>query len=441
MSCPIIINQPMINEIITENPVLKQLLDDRYITIKSFDKAFNFNPENKDNWCNEVMDNIESGIILKGLGLGWVRKHVIEKIYDTLYTEKCDYTGLCICINNPENELYGKDDKDISNYFKSMNGYPIGLIVVRNILREDITTNHFDNIYCDRRIIPADKVAVGELIAANPDFASYGLGKILFSALLLLTFKLGREAVVTEIAHGLSNIAGKTLYESFGFKASPVEIGTLAGQGSTLVSLITYIPRRIQQQYTLWKMTWCFKNEDETKMLIENILNKELGEKSIYRNTDISKLFPNPKIKKFISYLGLEFWKARVLMVETISNDYHTINNAKNIFKFLKNQKNIKIREDEDTKNIKIREDEDTKNNIVRTNSQCECINTNGKPKIYKSVRGRWCYIDNECVDSDPHYCEYASDAPYNYVVDEDMCWDWVDKQSYKNYMKKHRKK
>ena len=429
MNCPIIINQPMIDEIITENPVLKQLLDDRYLTIKSFDKAFNFDPENKDNWCNEVMDNIESGIILKGLGLSWVRKHVIEQIYDTLYTDECNYTGLCICINNPDNELYSKDNKDTSDYFKSMNGYPIGLIVVRNILQKDITTNHFDDIYCNRHNIPDNKVAVGELIAANPDFASYGLGKILFSSLLLLTFKLDRKAVVTEIAHGLSNIAGKTLYESFGFKASPVEIGTSAGQGSTLVSLITYIPRRIQQQYTLWKMTWCFKSEDETKMLIENILNKELGEKSIYRNTDISKLFPNPKIKKFISYLGIEFWKARVLMVKTISDNYDTINNAKNIFKFLKNQKNIKRREDEDTKN-----------NIVRTNSECDCINTNGKPKIYKSVRGHWCYIDNKCVDSDPHYCEYAGDAPYNYSIDEDMCWDWVNKQSYKNYIKKHPK-
>lgn len=429
MSCPIIITQPMIDEIIIENPVLKQLLDDRYLTIKSFDKAFNFDPENKDNWCNEVMDNIESGIILKGLGLSWVRKHVIEQIYDTLYTDKCDYTGLCICINNPDNELYSKDNKDTSDYFKSMNGYPIGLIVVRNILQKDITTNHFDDIYCNRRNIPDNKVAVGELIAANPDFASYGLGKILFSSLLLLTFKLDREAVVTEIAHGLSNIAGKTLYESFGFKASPVEIGTSAGQGSTLVSLITYIPRRIQQQYTLWKMTWCFKSEDETKILIENILNKELGEKSIYRNTDISKLFPNPKIKNFISYLGIEFWKARVLMVETISDNHDTINNAKNIFEFLKNQKNIKRREDEDTKN-----------NIVRTNSECDCINTNGKPKIYKSVRGHWCYIDNKCVDSYPHYCEYAGDAPYNYSIDEDMCWDWVNKQSYKNYIKKHPK-
>ena len=38
MSCPIIIDQPMINEIITENPVLEQLLDDRYITIKSLIK-------------------------------------------------------------------------------------------------------------------------------------------------------------------------------------------------------------------------------------------------------------------------------------------------------------------------------------------------------------------------------------------------------------------
>jgi len=94
MNCPIIIDQQMIDEIIIENPVLKQLLDDRYLTIKSFDKAFNFDHENKDHWCNEVMDNIESGIILKGLGLGWVRKHVIEKIYDTLYTEECDYTGL-----------------------------------------------------------------------------------------------------------------------------------------------------------------------------------------------------------------------------------------------------------------------------------------------------------------------------------------------------------
>ena len=429
MSCPIIIRQPMIDEIITENPVLKQLLDDRYLTIKSFDKAFNFDPDNKDNWCNEVMDNIESGIILKGLGLSWVRKHVIEKIYDTLYTDDCDYTGLCICINNPDNELYSKDNKDTSDYFKSMNGYPIGLIVVRNILQKDITTNHFDDIYCNGHNISDNKVAVGELIAANPDFASYGLGKILFSSLLLLTFKLDREAVVTEIAHGLSNIAGKTLYESFGFKASPVGIGTSAGQGSTLVSLITYIPRRIQQQYTLWKMTWCFKSEDETKMLIENILNKELGEKSIYRNTDISKLFPNPKIKKFISYLGIEFWKARVLMVETKNNNHDTIIDSKNIFKFLKNQKNIKRREDEDTKN-----------NIVRTNSECDCINTNGKPKIYKSVRGHWCYIDNKCVDSDPHYCEYTSDTPYNYIVDEDMCWDWVNKQSYKNYIKKHPK-
>ena len=430
MNCPIIIDQPMIDEIIIENPVLKQLLDDRYLTIKSFDKAFNFDHENKDHWCNEVMDNIESGIILKGLGLGWVRKHVIEKIYDTLYTEECDYTGLCICINNPENELYSKDNKNTSDYFKSMNGYPIGLIVVRNILREDITTNHFDDIYCGGRVMPTDKVAVGELIAANPDFASYGLGKILFSSLLLLTFKLGREAVVTEIAHGLSNIAGKTLYESFGFKASPVEIGTSAGQGSTLVSLITYIPRRIQQQYTLWKMTWCFKGQGETKILIENILNKELREKSMYRNTNISKSFPNPKIKKFISYLGIEFWKARVKMVENTSHNQDMVNKSETIFRFLKDQKNIKISEDEDTKN-----------NIVRTNSHCPCVNTGGKPKIYKSVRGQWCYIDNKCVDSDPHYCEYASDAPYNYVVDEDMCWDWVDKQSYKNYMKKHHKK
>ena len=106
------------------------------------------------------------------------------------------------------------------------------------------------------------------------------------------------------------------------------------------------------------------------------------------------------------------------------------VNKSETIFRFLKDQKNIKISEDEDTKN-----------NIIRTNSNCPCVNTGGKPKIYKSVRGRWCYIDNKCVDSDPHYCEYASDAPYNYVVDEDICWDWVDKQSYKNYMKKHRKK
>ena len=47
MNCPIIIEQTMIDEIITDNPVLKRLLDDRYITIKSFKNAFNFNPEKK----------------------------------------------------------------------------------------------------------------------------------------------------------------------------------------------------------------------------------------------------------------------------------------------------------------------------------------------------------------------------------------------------------
>ena len=430
MNCPIIIDQTMIDEIITDNPVLKRLLDDRYITIKSFKNAFNFNPEKKDNWCNDVMDNIESGIILKGLGLGWVRTHVIENIYNTLYTDECDYTGLCICINNPDNELYSKDNKDTSDYFQSMDGFPIGIIVVRNILQRDITTNHYGNIYCNKRNIPSDKVVVGELIATNPDFASYGLGKILFSALLLLTFKLDREAVVTEIAHGLSNISGKTLYESFGFNASPVEIGTAAGQGSTVVSLVTYIPRRIQQQYSLWKMTWCFKSENETKIMIDNILNKELGEKSIYRTTNIPKYFPNPKIKNFTSYLGIEFWKARVKMVEITSDNTDTINDAEIIYTFLKNQKTKKKSEDEDTQN-----------NIVRTNINCECINTNGKPNIYRSVRGRWCYIDNECVDTDPYYCEYSSDAPYNYSVDKDMCWDWVDNKSYKNYMKQKRGK
>lgn len=40
MNCPITIDQLTIDEIITET--LTQLLDNRYITIKSFDKVFNF---------------------------------------------------------------------------------------------------------------------------------------------------------------------------------------------------------------------------------------------------------------------------------------------------------------------------------------------------------------------------------------------------------------
>ena len=61
-----------------------------------------------------------------------------------------------------------------------MNGFPIGIIVVRNILPEDTTSEHITNVECYRQNIPLDQVTYGQLIATNPDFASYGLGKLLF---------------------------------------------------------------------------------------------------------------------------------------------------------------------------------------------------------------------------------------------------------------------
>ena len=326
-----------------------------------------------------------------------------------------------------------------------MNGFPIGIIVVRNILPEDTTSEHITNVECYRQNIPLDQVTYGQLIATNPDFASYGLGKLLFSSLLLLTFKLKRKAVVTEIAHGLSNIAGRTLYEKFGFVAKPVEIGTAAGHGSTLVSLVTYIPRKIQQYNLLWKMTWCFKSKEETKTNINKILKEELEQKNLYRNSDVSKFFPNPQIHRFSTYLGLEFWKARVQMVELLFEDETLIGESKEIYEFLTDQKKQKDREEVDAKQ-----------KIVRTNSGCECNMISGKPVIHTTLRGhvlgsmssrlglghkpghgKWCYINSECVDADPYYCQYSSDAPYNYTIDEDLCWDWVDSISYKNYRKK----
>lgn len=447
MNCEIEIKQSMIDKIIREGPLLKRILDDRYLSLRSFGEVFNhditkyqkYNGDMPKNyWSDITMEKLVGNIVLKGIGKGWVRKHVVEKIYDSLYGDECEYTGLCICVNNPPHELYSKNNPP-HHYYKDLNGHIIGIIVVRKFTKEDDDGDFFDGVYCNRRLLKPQEIAIGEFIATNPDFASYGLGKILFSSLLLLTFQLKRKAVVTQLAHGLSNIAGKTLYESFGFIAEPVEIGTMAGDGSTFISLLTYIPRRLYQQYGhLWKMTWCFKSKKETIDRINEILNKELTVKNIYRGTQVSKYFPNPKRKKFATFLGMEFWSGRLEMIRLTGNEQMK-SMATPIYENIKALRLAKIKADQDKAKREAKDEEDAINLIVRTNSGCECKGTEGEPDIYRSVRGRWCYINSKCDNADPSFCEVTSDGPLSYSVDDDVCWDWVNAKSYKKYLNQKR--
>jgi len=443
MNCEIEIKQSMINKIVKESPLLKNLLNDRYLSLKSLSEVFNhditkyqkYNGEMpKSYWTDITMEKLVGNVVLKGIGKGWVRNHVVENIYDSLYGDECEYTGLCICVNNPPHELYSTNSPP-HHYYKDLNGHIIGIIVVRKFTKEDYDGDFFDGVYCNRRLLKSHEIAIGEFIATNPDFASYGLGKILFAALLLLTFQLNRKAVVTQLAHGLSNIAGKTLYESFGFVPEPVEIGTQAGDGSTFASLITYIPRRLYQQYGhLWKMTWCFKSKEETIGRINEILEKELTVKSVYRGTQVSKQFPNPKRKKFATFLGMEFWSGRLNMI-LLSDNQELKSKANPIYQMIKSLRNAKIKEDEDNAKKEAAAEEDAINLIVRTNNGCECNSVDGTPETIRSIRGRWCYFDKTCENFDPSFCEITSDGPYNYSIDEDMCWDWVNVKSYKKYL------
>ena len=74
----------------------------------------------KSYWTDITMEKLVGNIVLKGIGKGWVRKHVVEKIYDSLYGDDCDYTGLCICVNNPQHELYSRNNPP-HHYYKDLN--------------------------------------------------------------------------------------------------------------------------------------------------------------------------------------------------------------------------------------------------------------------------------------------------------------------------------
>ena len=135
----------------------------------------------------------------------------------------------------------------------------------------------------------------------------------------------------------------------------------------------------------------------------------------------------------------MEFWSGRLNMI-ILSDNQELKSKAKSMYQIIKSQRYAKIKSDEDKAKREVAAEEDAINLIVRTRNGCECNSIDGNPETYRSMRGRWCYFDKTCENFDPSFCEITSDGPYNYSVDEDMCWDWVNVKSYKKYLEKKKR-
>jgi hypothetical protein len=298
------ITQSDLDKFVKKNPIIRQLLFSKFLTLCAITEVFPCDGWDKEEWLDSVIDTLANSVVLSKINLSWVRGHVLGSIFDTFCNHTaCDYTGFFICPNRTLVEI----EPGIRNN-------PLGMIIMRNVTAED----NF-HIKCGESVPRANEIVYGEIIASNPDLKELGLGKVLLGATVLYFQQLQRKAAVLSIAHGLSNTAAYSLYTSFGFIPEDIHIGP-EEYGSTLASVISYPIKKLNQYtslYSLPKMIWCM-NPDSVDKTISS-LERELA-KPTYRDSTRLRLLPSPRTEVFETVVGQIYWQ---LVHQFISGKKH----------------------------------------------------------------------------------------------------------------------
>lgn len=304
MSCVLNITQSDLDKFVKKNPIIKQLLFRKFLTLCAITEVFPCDGWDKEDWLDSVIDTLETSVVLSKINLSWVRGHVLGSIFDTFCNHTaCDYTGFFICPNRTLVEI----EPGIRNN-------PLGMIIMRNVTAED----NF-HIKCGDSVPRASEIVYGEIIASNPDLRELGVGKVLLGATVLYFQQLHRKAAVLSIAHGLSNKPAYSLYTSFGFIPEDIPIGP-EEYGSTLASVISYPIKKLNQYtsfYRLPNMIWCMNHDSVDKTI--SSLERELA-KTTYRNSTLLRVLPSPRTEVFETVIGQIYWQ---LVHQFISGKKH----------------------------------------------------------------------------------------------------------------------
>lgn len=316
-SCPILITQKKLNNFVKNHRILDKLLKKRYLKLRSFDDLFPINDPDlgyldRDRWALTVGNVIMASITFKsgssGVNPNWILKK-LKELYDSFFSTECLYTGFLICIDMDKyNSGLGR------RYTNIIHEQPIGLILFRNLVESDSSIN------CDGEPVNRDNILYGELIGINPDFSTFGIGKIIAATAILINTYIDKRAVVLNIARGLRNAPARHLYESFGFKAVPIPLPKSIKDWANLDIIRQYY----KQQLVIWTMVWCMEDPQKTIDNARLILKNEF-DKNTYKNSDLTFDFPPPSISKLKTKVGCFYWMAK-LRIFLNKNDYFDTN-------------------------------------------------------------------------------------------------------------------